>query len=247
MRNIKLTLEYDGSNFVGWQSQMNGRSVQDEITKVLDQILQESVNLIGAGRTDSGVHARGQVANFRTNAGMGVSSMFSALNGILPDDIYVRSGEEVHEGFHARFDAIERVYRYFISVKPSAIGRQYRWFIKYDLDLEAMNSVARQIVGEHDFESFCKYEAEVNHYRCMVTKSIWVKVQNELVYEVRANRFLHGMVRALVGTMVDVGRGFTPVSAFQDIMSAKDRRKAGMAALPQGLFLEEVVYPSPGV
>jgi tRNA pseudouridine38-40 synthase len=247
MRNIKLTLEYDGTSFVGWQSQTNGRSVQDEITKVLDQILQESVTLIGAGRTDSGVHARGQVANFRTGSSMGVSSIFSALNGILPDDIYIRSAEEVHENFHARFDATERVYRYFISLKPSAIGRQYQWFIKYDLDLEAMNEVARQVVGEHDFEAFCKYEAEVNHYRCTVTKSVWVKVQGTIVYEIRANRFLHGMVRALVGTMVDVGRGFIPASAYQDIMASRDRRKAGMAALPQGLFLEEVVYPSPAV
>ena len=243
MRNIKLTLEYDGTNFVGWQSQVNGRSVQDEITKVLDQILQESINVNGAGRTDSGVHARGQVANFRTASTMGANSILSALNGILPEDIYIRSAEEVHEDFHARFDAIERVYRYFICLKPSAIGRQYQWFIKYDLDLEAMNEVARLIVGDHDFESFCKNEADVNHYRCAITKSVWVKVQGNLIYEVRANRFLHGMVRALVGTMVDVGRGFTPASGFQDIMAAKDRRKAGMAALPQGLFLEEVLYP----
>lgn len=243
MRNIKLTLEYDGTNFVGWQSQINGRSVQDEITKVLDQILQESVNLIGAGRTDSGVHARGQVANFRTSSSMGVGSILSALNGILPDDIYVHAAEEVPESFHARYDAIERVYRYFISFKPSAICRQYQWFIKYDLDVDVMNEVARQVVGEHDFESFCKYEAEVKHYRCTVTKSEWTKEQGNLVYEIRANRFLHGMVRALVGTMVDVGRGFIPVSAYQEIMAARDRRKAGMAALPQGLFLEEVVYP----
>ncbi len=242
MRAIKLIIEYDGTNFVGWQTQANGRSVQEEITKVLEQILQEPVSLIGSGRTDSGVHARGQVARFRFENALGIGSILSGLNGILPEDIYVRSAEEVPEGFNARFDAKDRVYRYFISTTPSAIGRYYHWYVKYDLNIPSMNSVAEQIVGEHDFESFCKYEADVNHYRCTVTKSGWKQEGGLLVYEIRANRFLHGMVRALVGTMVDVGRGFIPVAAFHEIMLAKDRRKAGMAAPAHGLFLEEVNY-----
>lgn len=242
MRDIKLVIEYDGTNFVGWQTQENGRSVQEEITKVLEQILQEPITLIGAGRTDSGVHARGQVGSFRTGSTMGVGSMLSGLNGILPEDIFVRSVEDVPQGFNARYDAKERFYRYFISTEPSAIGRHYHWYVKYDLSLQSMNVVAGQMVGEHDFESFCKYEAEVNHYRCTVVKSSWREEGSLLVYEIRANRFLHGMVRTLVGTMVDVGRGFTPVAAVGDIMLAKDRRKAGMAAPPQGLFLEEVLY-----
>jgi tRNA pseudouridine38-40 synthase len=216
--------------------------VQDEVTKVLDQILQEPITLTGSGRTDSGVHARGQAAHFQTNSNLGVGSILSGLNGILPEDIYVHSAEEVPETFHARNTARERCYRYYISTKPTAINRQYQWFVKYDLDLERMNAVATQVVGEHDFESFCKHEAEVNHYRCSITTSIWTQHPGMYVYEVRGNRFLHGMVRALVGTMVDVGRGFIPVTAFQDIMAAKDRRKAGMAAPPQGLFLEEVLY-----
>jgi tRNA pseudouridine38-40 synthase len=242
MREIKLVIEYDGTNFVGWQTQPNGRSVQEEITKVLDQVLQEPISLIGAGRTDSGVHARGQVAGFRTKSSLGVGSMHSALNGILSDDIYVRSVEEAPAGFHARYDARERFYRYFIVLTPSAIGRMYHWYVKYDLNVQAMNTAARQILGDQDFESFCKYEAEVNHYRCTVTRSEWVQRGDELIYEIRANRFLHGMVRALVGTMVDVGRGYTPVEDFAAILGAKDRRKSGMAAPPHGLFLEEVAY-----
>lgn len=242
MRNIKLVLEYDGTDFVGWQSQTNGRSVQDVITNVLDQILQEPITLIGAGRTDAGVHARGQVANFRTNNPLGVSSILAALNGTLPEDIYVHSAEEVDEKFHARFDAKERVYRYYISLKPTAIGRQYHWYVKYDLDLELMNQVAHEILGEHDFESFAKSESLVPHYRCTVYRSEWTKGDGMLVYEIRANRFLHGMVRALVGTMVDIGRGYTPASAFQEILVARDRRKAGMAVPARGLFLEEIVY-----
>jgi tRNA pseudouridine38-40 synthase len=242
MRDLKLIIEYDGTNFVGWQIQANGRSVQEEITKVLVQVLQEPINLIGSGRTDSGVHARGQAASFRTNAELGVGSILSALNGMLPDDIYVHSVEDVPAGFNARYSARERVYRYYITLKPTAIGRQYQWFVKYDLNVPLMNEVASLIVGEHDFESFCKYDAEVEHYRCTIMKSAWSEPPGTLVYEIRGNRFLHGMVRALVGTMVDVGRGYIPASSFVDIMAAHDRRKAGMASPPHGLFLEEVLY-----
>jgi tRNA pseudouridine38-40 synthase len=242
MRDIKLSIEYDGTNFVGWQMQANGRTVQEEITKVLDQVLQEPVTLTGSGRTDSGVHARGQVASFRTNNPLGVGSLQSALNGLLPEDVYIHAVEEAPEGFNARFDAKERIYRYYIAMRPTAIGRFYEWYVKYDLNVAAMNAVASSIIGEHDFESFCKYEADARHYLCTVAGSEWREQGGKLIYEVRANRFLHGMVRALVGTMVDVGRGFTQVAAMEEIMAAKDRRKAGMAAPPHGLFLEEVRY-----
>ncbi len=242
MRDIKLVIEYDGTNFVGWQIQANGRSVQEEITKVLDMVLQEPINLIGSGRTDSGVHARGQVASFRTNSTMGVGALYSSLNGILPEDIYVHSVEEAPDGFHARYSARERVYRYYIGLKPTAIGRFYRWHVKYDLNLQAMREVAAMILGEHDFTSFARFDPETKHYRCAVVGSTWLEQPGQLVYEIRANRFMHGMVRALVGPMVDVGRGYLSVQQFPAIMAALDRRKAGMAAPAQGLFLEEVLY-----
>ena len=242
MRNIRLLVEYDGTDFVGWQTQANGRSVQEEITKILEKVLREHVNLIGSGRTDSGVHARGQVANFRTGSEMDPDSMLAALNGLLPRDIAVHSAEVVPEDFHARFDARERTYRYLISLRPLAVGRQYQWYVKFNLDLPAMKTVARDILGEHDFESFCKSLAGVENHRCTVTKSEWSRSDTTLVYEVRANRFLHGMVRGLVGTMVDVGRGYTASLAFREILRAKDRARAGMAAPPHGLFLEQVLY-----
>ncbi len=242
MRTIKLVLEYDGTSFVGWQHQANGRSVQEEITRVLDQVLQEPITLIGAGRTDSGVHARGQVAGFRTSSAISTGSLLSALNGLLPDDVRIRSVEEVPGEFHARFSARERTYRYYIGLYPVAIGRQYRWYVRYDMNLELMNRVAADVVGDHDFTSFCRSDSEVNHHRCTVHRSFWTSAPGTLTYEVCANRFLHGMVRALVGTMVDIGRGYTPYADFAAIMEAKDRRRAGMAAPPQGLFLEEVTY-----
>jgi tRNA pseudouridine38-40 synthase len=242
MRNIKLLVEYDGTDFVGWQIQAQGRSVQEELTRVLSRVLQEDVNLIGAGRTDSGVHARGQVANFRTHTTLDLPSLLQALNGLLPDDICVRSAEDVPEDFHARFDARERFYRYYVSLRPVAITRKYQWYVKSALDREMMSKVAAEILGEHDFNSFCRQQSEVHHYRCSVMQSEWVTHGDSLVYEIRANRFLHGMVRALVGTMVDIGRGYLSGAVFGEILAAKDRTAAGPAAPARGLFLEEVVY-----
>lgn len=242
MRNIKLLIEYDGTDFVGWQSQRNGRSVQDVITDVLRQVLQEQINLHGAGRTDSGVHARGQVANCHIDSLMPVQQLLRALNGVLPVDIRVRAVDEVAEDFHARFSAKERLYRYVITSDPVAIGRQYQWFVPFRLNLDRLNNVTSTIEGEHDFGSFCKSESVVEHHRCIVVRAAWVINGSHLVFQIRANRFLHGMVRALVGTMVDVGRGSLTASDFQKVMEARDRREAGMAAPPHGLFLEEVVY-----
>lgn len=242
MRNIKLVLEYDGTDFLGWQTQASGRTVQQETCLVLEQILQESVNLIGAGRTDSGVHARGQVANFRTSSSVPAQSLLRAMNGLLPADICVRSIGEVAESFHARFDARLRVYRYTIVRHRIAIGRHYAWVVHYPLDVERMQRAAEVIIGEHDFASFCKSASEPDHHRCTVAESRWVVENDAMVYHVRANRFLHGMVRALVGTMVDIGRGFTPEESFRDILRALNRLHAGMAAPAQGLVLEEVVY-----
>jgi tRNA pseudouridine38-40 synthase len=242
MNCFKLVIEFDGTNFVGWQSQQNGRSIQDEITKVLEQVLQEPITLTGAGRTDSGVHARGMVAGFQTNASMGAGSIMSSLNGLLPDDVYICSVEAVQEKFHARHDAKDRMYRYFIALRPSAIGRFYHWDVKYTLRVPAMNSVAEQVLGEHDFTAFSKYDEATKNYRCTVLESFWTESSTMLTYQIRANRFLYGMVRGLVGTMVDVGRGYTPVEEFSQILQSCDRRRAGMAAPPHGLFLEEVRY-----
>jgi tRNA pseudouridine38-40 synthase len=242
MRNIKLVLEYDGTNYVGWQQQENGRSIQGEIKSVLEQILREHINLVGAGRTDAGVHARGQVANFRTESELEIGQIKGGLNGLLADDIVVRSVEEVPPDFHARYSAKKRVYIYQISFTPSALERHFYWHVKYSLDVDTMQRAARHIVGTHDFESFCKAETETNHYRCNVTLSTWTLNETKLNYEIHADRFLHGMVRSLVGTIVDVGRGYTTLQEFEDICGTKNRREAGMAAPARGLVLERVIY-----
>lgn len=242
MRNIKLILEYDGTNYVGWQRQENGKSVQGEIEAVIYQVLQERVNIIGAGRTDAGVHARGQVANFQTQSTMMPEKLQAALNGLLPEDIRVLFTEEVPLDFHARYSAKERIYIYQITSKPSALFRHFAWHCAYALDVDLMNQTAKMILGSHDFQSFCKVKADVNHHQCNVGQSYWCNDNLFLRYTIAADRFLHGMVRALVGTMIDVGRGYITIDEFQRILECKSRNEAGMTAPAKGLILEQVIY-----
>ncbi|HTY11153.1 MAG TPA: tRNA pseudouridine(38-40) synthase TruA [Bacteroidota bacterium] len=243
MRNIKVVLEYDGTDFVGWQRQANGRSVQEEIETVLRLITDEFVTVTGAGRTDAGVHARGQAANFKIESSISLNDLQRALNSLLPDEIIVHSAEEVPEKFSARYSARERFYRYFIVQKPTAIERNYCWQLFYPLDVDRLNDAAALVRTTKDFQSFCKANSGVDNYECNIMSAGWsTPSPKQLVFSIRANRFLYGMVRALVGTMVDVGREYISVEEFRKIIEAKDRREAGMAAPPQGLFLEEVVY-----
>lgn len=241
-RNIKLIIEYDGTDFIGWQRQPNGRSVQEEIENALLRITQEHTQIIGAGRTDSGVHARGQTANCFVSSLISENEIHRSLNGVLPEDIVIHSVENVDDQFSARHDAKEREYQYFISTRLSAIDRKYCWQIGYSLDISKMNEIATSILGIHDFQSFSKTDTEVNHFRSEIFESLWYEHNGKIIYKVRANRFLYGMVRALVGTMVNVGRGFTQVQEFQEIINAKNRSKAGQAAPSKGLFFERVTY-----
>lgn len=241
-RNLKLLIEYDGTDFFGWQRQSNGRTVQEEIEKCLKQITQEDASIVGAGRTDSGVHARGQVASFFSSTSLSLPEFQRSLNGVLPDDIVIASVEEVDESFSARYSAKEREYHYHISRKPVALDRKYCWLVQYPLNVENMNGVAKSFVGEHDFQAFCKSDSVVDHHRCQVIESYWSVENSKLIYRVRANRFLQGMVRALVGTMVDVGRGYTQKNDIEAILASKNRSKSGQSAPARGLFLERVTY-----
>jgi tRNA pseudouridine38-40 synthase len=242
MRNIKLLIEYDGTAYSGWQRQINAPSVQGEIERALAQILREPVTLNGAGRTDAGVHARGQVANFNTGAVADCQTMIRGLNGVLPEDIVVLSAEEVGDDFHARFSAVRRRYCYTIILRPSALERKTAWFLTYDLDHRMLERTAGLITGTHDFRSYCRAESTLEHYRCTVDESIWEESGHILRYRITADRFLHGMVRSLVGTMVDVARGYMPLTDFEKLFDLRDRTQAGMAAPARGLVLEEVIY-----
>jgi tRNA pseudouridine38-40 synthase len=242
MRNIKLIVEYEGTAYAGWQKQINARSIQGELENALAQILREQVTLIGAGRTDAGVHARGQVANFKTGSPIERHSLVRSLNGILPDDIAVRSAEEVGADFHARFSAIRRRYSYTIARRPAVLERHMTWYLTYEMDQQLLDKGAELILGTHDFRSYCRAESKLDHYRCRIDESRWEQQADILRYRISADRFLHGMVRSLVGTMIDVARGYMPFADFEMLFELRDRTEAGMAAPARGLILEEVEY-----
>jgi tRNA pseudouridine38-40 synthase len=241
-RNIKLEIEYDGSDFHGWQTQPELRTVQGELELSLSSILNHEIKLIGSGRTDVGVHALRQVANFETESGLEPETLKKALNGVLPRDIVVKQVKEVNSEFNARFSAKSRVYRYLIFLGRTALMRRYSWEVPYSLSMEVMSQAAALICGEHDFSSFCVVQSAKENSICRVDSAIWRHKENELEFTIEADRFLHSMVRILVGTLIEAGRGYFTVADFMSIMEAKDRRKAGPTAPACGLYLVEVKY-----
>ncbi len=242
LKNIRLTLEYDGTDFHGWQIQPKRRTVQGEIQERLEQLLGEEIKLIGAGRTDAGVHALRQVANFKTESKLKLENILRGLDSLLPSDIVVRNIKQVDQRFHARFTAKSKVYTYRIYSGKTVFLRDFTWELNYHLDLNRMRAAAERMLGEHDFSSFCVAKSCKQNNTCRILKANWRRLKDELVFEIEANRFLHSMVRALVGTMVDVGRGHFSVLDFERILSSRDRRKAGLTAPAKGLYLMKVKY-----
>jgi len=242
MPNIRLTIEYDGTDYVGWQFQTNGRSIQEEIEKAIKQILQVDIRVTGAGRTDAGVHARGQVASFFVEEEIEINTLAKSLSSVLPHSIVIREAVEAQLDFNARYDAKRRRYSYSISQEPTAIQRNYCWQVFQKLDIDLMQKCAQQIIGEHGFRAFCKVEDDLHQHSCTITSAEWIKNNKLLIFEITANRFLHGMVRSLVGTMVNVGRGHTKINEFAKILVSKNRVAAGMSAPAKGLILEEIYY-----
>jgi len=245
VRNIKLTIEYDGTDFHGWQIQPGLETIQGVIRERIAQITQGEANLIGAGRTDAGVHARGQVANFQTASTIDLTALQRGLNSLLSPDIVITGIEEAEEDFHARFRARSKTYEYHILNRsyPSALLRAYAWFIPHQLDLASIERCGRLLIGSHDFSSFRASGDESRHsIREVIRLEIERREDDLIVIVIEANAFLREMVRSIVGTLVDVGRGKTSLEEFKEIFEARDRRKAGMTAPAQGLFLTEVKY-----
>ncbi len=244
MRNIKLVLEYDGTDFHGWQSQPNVRNVQDELERSLSTISQEDIRVTVAGRTDTGVHALGQVVNFKTKSLLPLETFQRGGNALLPRDVRILSAEPVEEDFSARFSARFRSYRYVISQRPSAIDRNFTWYFPLHLDISEMDNACSCLYGENDFKSFCQAGSQVNHYRCFVHHASWSKTDDKIIFNVIANRFLHNMVRSLVGTLLEVGQKKISSDEMIHILKAQNRCAAGPTAPPQGLFLVQVGYNS---
>ena len=243
MRNIKLTIEYDGTDFCGYQIQKNERTVQSELQRSLSMLTGETVRLIAAGRTDSGVHATGQVVNLKTESTLHLEAFLKGGNTRLPKDIRIIKVEQVPLDFSARYSAKRRTYRYYISKSRKAIGRQYAWSYWNPLDLKKMRAACKEILGVGDFQSFCQAKADVDHYLCDVRFAYWREVQDHFIFDICANRFLHNMVRTLVGTMVEIGDMRRQQSInMAEVLRSKDRSAAGPTAPAHGLFLLRVDY-----
>ncbi len=245
MPRFKLVVEYDGTRYCGWQRQNDDPSVQEEIEKALDVALGRPTLVIGSGRTDAGVHARGQVVHFDSDNIDDVFRLRGSLNGLLPADIAVIHLSTARDDFHARYDAVSRRYRYHVSTLPLALDRPFRMVVPAETDFNLMNACAAELLGMHDFSSFCRTQSETTNRVCTLTLARWRREKRDHYhfFEIAGNRFLHGMVRAIVGTLLEINRGKRQPDSILNILAARDRRMAGQAAPAKGLVLEEVVYP----
>jgi tRNA pseudouridine38-40 synthase len=243
-RNIKLIIEYDGTNYNGWQSQMNGTAIQDIVEGALFQLTGEKVKLTGSGRTDSGVHAYGQVANFFSTSSIPAEKFSFALNTILPKDIIIKKSLEVGSEFHARFSAKGKKYRYLIynSTHPSALLRNRTFHVFYNLNIAAMKEASSHFIGTYNFEGFMAKGSQVKNTVRTIRETSLVKRDEIIQIEITGDGFLYNMVRIIVGTLIDVGIGRIKTQDISNIIRSCDRKLAGRTAPPQGLYLVEVYY-----
>jgi tRNA pseudouridine38-40 synthase len=246
---LALLIEYEGTKFAGWQTQGDHplcRSVQGEIEKAFHQLFARTITVHGAGRTDAGVHARGMVAHveFPEDIVIGLPKLVLALNATTPKDIAILDICAVAEDFHARHSALARQYRYTIKRERTAIDRHFVWAIRRDLDFAKLEQCAALLTGEHDFTSFSKRTSDVKHYRCIVEDAHWESEGKHLFFTIRANRFVRGMVRALVGAMVQVGQSALMVEEFEKLLHLpQELWRAKYIAPAHGLVLEGIEYP----
>jgi tRNA pseudouridine38-40 synthase len=244
-KNFKLLIEYDGSHYHGWQRQKGDRSIQGEIENALETITAAKVTLIGSGRTDAGVHALGQVANFECDTRLEPAALMNALNSLLANDIVIKACEPVSASFHARYDARSKVYQYRILNRavPAAIGRKYAWFIRKTLNPEAMRAAITHIIGRHDFKAFEGTGSARQHtIRHVFSAELTEQEGRFLIFQIEADGFLRYMVRNMVGTLVDVGLEKLNPHDFKRILDSKDRSQASATAPAHGLALIKVNY-----
>ena len=239
-----ITLSYDGTRFHGWQVQPNGTSVQGELQRALSLILRQDIQVTGAGRTDTGVHARMMVAHFDTDAPLADCKQLTyKLNRLLPCDIAIERIEPVGDDMHARFSATSRTYYYYLHTTKDPFLRHYSCELHYPLDFKLMNEAAQMLLTYDDFGAFCKSHADVKTTLCHVTKAEWKQTSpTAWRFEITANRFLRNMVRAVVGTLIDVGRGRLTLSDFRKVIEGKKRTEAGESMPGHALFLVDIKY-----
>ncbi len=244
MKKIKLTIEYDGYGYHGWQYQKNALSVQEVLSKAIKKLTGEDIVPDGAGRTDCGVHAYGQVASFYTASNIPAEKFTPALNTFLPDNISIVSSVEVDEGFHARFSAKGKHYRYIIINRPqkSALWANRAWHIRENLDIEVMNEAAKLFLGHHCFRAFCASGHSVKTFDRTIFQSEWRKDGDLFIFDTEGDGFLYNMVRIMVGTMADIGKGRLKPGIISEAIESGNRNLIGITAPPGGLYLMKVYY-----
>lgn len=237
-----LEIAYNGTNYHGWQIQDNANTVQQELNTALKKLFRKKIETTGSGRTDTGVHAEQQFVHFDLDEKLTKDHLFK-LNQILPWDINIKRIIRVKQYSSARFDATLRTYEYRISQVKNPFLQDFSYYLRKELDLKKMNKAALMLLKHDDFESFSKVHTSVDHFLCEVNHAEWIKKNDLVIFKIEANRFLRGMVRALVGTMLEVGFGKISLKEFQNIIVNKNRRLAGRSVPPEGLFLTKIKYP----
>lgn len=243
MQRYFIYLAYNGANYCGWQNQPNGIAVQQKIEETLTLLLRHPVTIVGAGRTDAGVHARKMAAHFDSESLLDESLIVDKLNRILPKDIVIFSLKKVIPEAHARFDALSRTYHYYIATTKDPFDYPFQYRTAHPLDIVRMNEAAAVLFDYIDFTSFSKLHTDVKTNNCRIMKAEWKQVDNLYVFTIQADRFLRNMVRAIVGTLVDVGRGKLSAQDVRRIIEQKDRGKAGTSVPGNALFLTDIEYP----
>jgi tRNA pseudouridine38-40 synthase len=238
-----LEFAYKGTNYHGWQYQPNASSVQETLNKALSTLYKTEIDLVGAGRTDTGVHAKQMFAHFDLDFEIDVPHYIHKLNSFLPADIAILNIHLVTDDNHARFDATKRTYEYHIHTSKEVFSTDTSWYYHNQLNIELMNEACKELFNHSDFECFSKVHTDVNTFNCRIMEANWQQNGNKLIFTIAADRFLRNMVRAIVGTMVNIGLEKVSLQEFKQIIECKDRNKAGFSVPAHGLYLTKVEYP----
>ncbi|HEX7071829.1 MAG TPA: tRNA pseudouridine(38-40) synthase TruA, partial [Rhodothermales bacterium] len=240
MPTYRLLLEYDGSRFHGWQIQAGRPSVQETLERAIEVATGHATTVVGSGRTDAGVHARGQVAHFVVDEALDAFRLKASLNGILDGGVVVLAVEQAPDDFHARYDARRRRYHYYIATEPRVLDRHMRLYVRPAPDFERMNRAAQHLLGTHQFDAFCRARSETTNRVCTVHTAAWQPEDRtgDWTFVIEADRFLHGMVRSIVGTLLQIGHNQRDGEQLPEVLASRDRRRAGPAAPAHGLVLE---------
>lgn len=237
-----IKFSYNGTNYHGWQIQPNAISVQETLNKALSTVLNSNIECMGAGRTDSGVHAREMFAHFDYNKEFIIEEVIRKLNSFLPNDIAIFNIYKVHDDAHARFDANKRTYEYHINTFKNVFTKDLSWFYRQKLDISLMNEASKILLKHSNFQAFSKVNTDVNSFDCKIYDANWIIENNKIIFTISADRFLRNMVRAIVGTIILVGLKKITIQDFEEIINSKNRNNAGFSVPAHGLYLTKIEY-----